>query len=271
LASRAGIFQASQAACHYPARAKAQRQDARNAILEESRHKIERAKAAADAELAANQAKQTEAREATRLEANAKLVEEQRKLAELQDYNKPENEQRRQEIARLEARRVEEASKAEVARVEAEAKSAQRIAAAKAKVEAARVKAAEEAERRQALGLGQGRSAFPPEPAPRPASAPNLLQMNCHPEHSTPYFVTYNGNVGTVLVTGSETGRTRTYPVRGIHDDSGRGMFYVNAKRNDQNRTLFFAFNYSNDGGDGGIRVKGVNSDTRDACTPVQH
>ena len=61
-------------------------------------------------------------------------------------------------------------------------------------------------------------------------------------------FVTYNGNVGTVLVTGSETGRTRPYPVRVIHDDTGKGMLYVNAKRNDQNRTMFFAFNYSHDG-----------------------
>ena len=70
-------------------------------------------------------------------------------------------------------------------------------------------------------------------------------------------------------------GRTRPYPVREIRDDTGKGVFYVNAKRNDQNRTLFFAFNYSHDGGDGGIRVKGVNSDgiytdAHDACTPVQ-
>ena len=84
--------------------------------------------------------------------------------------------------------------------------------------------------------------------------------MNCHPEHSASYFVTYYGHAGTVLVTGSNT---------------GRGVLYVNAKRNDQNRTLFFPFNYSNDGGDGGIRVKGVNSDgiytdAHDACTPVQ-
>ena len=58
----------------------------------------------------------------------------------------------------------------------------------------------------------------------------------------------------------SETWRTSPYPVRNIHDDTGKGVFYVNAKRKDQNRTLFFAFNYSHDGGDGGIRVKGVNS-----------
>jgi hypothetical protein len=115
-----------------------------------------------------------------------------------------------------------------------------------------------------------------PEPAPRPASAPDKLQMNCHPEHSASYFVTYNGHAGTVLITGSDTGRTRPYPVRDIHDNTGAGVFYVNAKRNDQHRTMFFAFNYSNDGGDGGIRVKGVNSDgtymdARDACTPVQN
>ncbi|MGB6494150.1 MAG: hypothetical protein WBF00_11275, partial [Methylocella sp.] len=115
-----------------------------------------------------------------------------------------------------------------------------------------------------------------PKPAPRPASAPEKLQMNCHPEHSAPYFVTYNGHTGTVHVTGSDSGRTRPYPVRDIHDDTDAGVFYVNAKRNDQNRTMFFAFNYSNDGDDGGIRVKGVNSDgtymdARDACTPVQN
>jgi len=113
-----------------------------------------------------------------------------------------------------------------------------------------------------------------PAPAPRPVSAPDKLQMNCHPEHSAPYFVTYNGQRETVLVTGSDTGRTRPYPVRDIHDDTGAGVFYVNAKRDDQRRTLFFAFNYSNDGNDGSIRVKGVNSDgtkldARDACTPV--
>ena len=99
--------------------------------------------------------------------------------------------------------------------------------------------------------------------------------MNCRPEHSAPYFVTYNGHTETVLVTGSDSGRTRPYPVRDIHDDTGAGVFYVNAKRNDQSRTLFFAFNYSNDGNDGGIRVKGVNShgtfmDARDTCTPVK-
>ncbi|HEY8007133.1 MAG TPA: hypothetical protein VIE66_10145 [Methylocella sp.] len=113
-----------------------------------------------------------------------------------------------------------------------------------------------------------------PAPAPRQASAPDKLQMNCHPEHSTPYFVTYNGHAGTVLVTGSESGRTRSYPVREIHDNTDAGIFYVNAKRDDQPRTLFFAFNYSNNGNDGGIRVKGINPDgtkmdMRDSCTPV--
>jgi len=224
--------------------AKAQRQDARNAILESSRHKIETAKSSADAELAAQEAKRTEQRVAARIEADAKIAEEQRKLAELQDYNKPENVQRRQKIADLEAAKLaaeaakaEEVSNAEAARVEAEAKAARRVEAAKAKAEAARVKAAEEAERRrtaeaarQTSGLDQGRTAFPPvapEPALRPASAPDKLQMNCHPEHSAPYFVTYNGNVGTVLVTGSETGRTRPYPVHDTHDDTGKGVFYL--------------------------------------------
>lgn len=126
---------------------------------------------------------------------------------------------------------------------------------------------------------------IPVQPAPPPvvyvppviraASAPNKLQMNCHPTDSSPYFVTYNGYAGTVLVTGSNTGLTRSYPVRDVQDDTGRGVFYVNAKRNDQNRTMFFAFNYSNDGGDGGIRVKGFNSDgtysdARDTCTPIK-
>lgn len=113
-----------------------------------------------------------------------------------------------------------------------------------------------------------------PAPTPRQASAPDKLQMNCHPEGSTPYFVTYNGHARTVLVTGSESGRTRSYPVREIHDDTDAGVFYVNAKRDDQPRTLFFAFNYSNDGNDGSIRVKGINPngtkmDMRDICTPV--
>jgi hypothetical protein len=113
-----------------------------------------------------------------------------------------------------------------------------------------------------------------PAPTPRQASAPDKLQMNCHPEGSTPYFVTYNGHARTVLVTGSESGRTRSYPVREIHDNTDAGVFYVNAKRDDQPRTLFFAFNYSNDGNDGGIRVKGINPDgtkmdMRDSCTPV--
>ena len=99
--------------------------------------------------------------------------------------------------------------------------------------------------------------------------------MNCHPADSAPYFVTYNGNAGSVLVTGSDTGRTRSYPVREVQDNAGPGIFYVNAKRDDQRHTLYFAFNYSNDGNDGSIRVKGVNSDgthtdVQDTCTPVQ-
>lgn len=113
-----------------------------------------------------------------------------------------------------------------------------------------------------------------PKPAPRPASAPGKLQMNCHPEHSMSYFVTYNGYTSRVLVTGSGQGIIRSYPVRDIRDDTGAGVFYVNAKRNDQNRTMFFAFNYSNDGNNGSIHVKGVNShgtnmDAQDTCTPV--
>lgn len=124
---------------------------------------------------------------------------------------------------------------------------------------------------------------FQPAPPPvvyvppviRAASAPNKLQMNCHPTDSSPYFVTYNGYAGTVLVTGSNAGLTRSYPVRDVHDDTGRGIFYVNARRDDQNRTLFFAFNYSNDGSDGSIRVKGFNSDgtysdAHDICTPIK-
>jgi hypothetical protein len=117
---------------------------------------------------------------------------------------------------------------------------------------------------------------YNPRPvASRPSSAPNKLQMNCHPTDSAPYFVTYNGYAGTILITGSDTGRTRSYPVRDIQDNTGPGIFYVNAKRQDQKRTMYFAFNYSNDGGDGGIRVKGINSDgiytdTRDACTPTR-
>ena len=184
------------------------------------RHKIETEKSSADKKLAEEQARLTEQREAARLKAEAKLAEEQRKLAELLDYNKPENVQLRQEIAAAEATRVEAASKAEAARVEAEAKAARlveaahrRVEAAKAKAEAARVKAADEAERPRAL---EGRSAFPPDPALRPASAPISLQMNCHPEHSAPYLVTYNGNVGTVLVTGSET--RENSPLSGARD-----------------------------------------------------
>lgn len=103
----------------------------------------------------------------------------------------------------------------------------------------------------------------------RPVSAPDKLQMNCHPVDSAPYFVTYNGNAGTVLVTGSDTGRTRSYPVREVQDNAGPGILYVNAQRPDQRRTLFFAFNYSNNGNDGSIRVKDLNYDQSDTCTPI--
>jgi hypothetical protein len=68
---------------------KAQRQDARAAILEASRNKIERDKSAAEAELAAQQAKLTEQRVAARIEADARLAAEQRKLAELRESIHP--------------------------------------------------------------------------------------------------------------------------------------------------------------------------------------
>jgi hypothetical protein len=103
---------------------KAQRQDTRNAILEASRQKIEASKSAADAQLAAEQAKLTEQRVAARIKAEAELAEKQRKQAEAQEYNKPENVQRRQEIAdaaeaqlKAETARAEAITNAEVARV----------------------------------------------------------------------------------------------------------------------------------------------------------
>ena len=169
------------------------------------------------------------------------------------------------------------------ARIKSEADARATVTAARmqaAKIKAERTTAAAEEKARQIESDAQqaseiAQSAPVSQPALRPLSAPDKLQMNCHPENSSPYFVTYNSYTRKVLVTGSRTGRTRPYPVREIQDNTGSGILYVNAKRDDQKRTLFFAFNYSNDGNDGGVRVKGANSDgtntdARDPCTPVQ-
>jgi hypothetical protein len=158
---------------------KAQRQDARNAILEASRQKIEKAKATADAELAANQAQLTEQRSVARIAADAKLAEEQRKLAELQEFNKPENVLRRKEIADLEVTNLN----AEAARVKAADEAAQRVERAKDKAEAARDKAAQrKADIAKRKAEEAARHAAPPLPSS--ASAAPIAGPVGHIDHA---------------------------------------------------------------------------------------
>lgn len=93
---------------------------------------------------------------------------------------------------------------------------------------------------------------------------PTALVMKCEPSNAAPYEVVYIHGHAAVI---GQSGKPREYPVIDEHDNTGGHTFYVAAKRDDQNRTLYFAFDYSRRGDDvSAIRVKGPGYDARDKC-----
>jgi hypothetical protein len=124
---------------------RARRQDARNAILEASRDKIAKATADANVKLARQQAESQEQLVAARNKADADIARQQREAAELQEYNKPENVQRRKDIEDLKianqneaTAREEKEANSEASRLDRESRSIAKVERAKAKSEAAR-------------------------------------------------------------------------------------------------------------------------------------
>jgi hypothetical protein len=108
----------------------------------------------------------------------------------------------------------------------------------------------------------QNRSLYrSPEPAPTTTHA--SLVMQCFPQGGAPYSVVYANGRAAVI---SNSGITREYDVIDEHDNQGGYTFYVAAKRDDQERTLYFAFDYSHRTDVSAIRVKASNYDSRDKC-----
>jgi hypothetical protein len=114
-----------------------------------------------------------------------------------------------------------------------------------------------------------------PAPAniPALAFAPSWMIMTCYPNDSSPYVVRYYGEAGRIDITGTVSGAvTRRYPIFDRHDNTGAHVFYVAARRDDQERTMYFAFDYSPDRDVSDIRVKGLDGsgqyqDKSDKCT----
>jgi hypothetical protein len=98
------------------------------------------------------------------------------------------------------------------------------------------------------------------------AKLPNVFAMYCHPNNGAVYgVIAANGNNKAKIV--SRTGKIREYEVFEQKDNPAGGTFYVAARRPDQDRILYFAFDYSrNDKDVSAIRVKGPGYDSRDKC-----
>lgn len=116
----------------------------------------------------------------------------------------------------------------------------------------------------------------PPPPTPAPPQrqggefAPNShLVMICSPMNGAPYGVALTmGNTKEVEVISASGKTVRPYPIYDVNNNEHRHVLYVAAKRPDQDRTLFFAFDYSQKGDDvSAIRVKGPGYDSTDRCT----
>jgi hypothetical protein len=108
--------------------------------------------------------------------------------------------------------------------------------------------------------------ASPPVVVVRPALAfaPSWMKMTCYPNDSSPYEVRYYGESGRVDITGTITGSiTRRYPIIDRQDSTSSKILYVAARRGDQNRTMYFAFDYSPDRDVSDIRVKGFDGNGR--------
>jgi pyruvate/2-oxoglutarate dehydrogenase complex dihydrolipoamide acyltransferase (E2) component len=195
---------------------KAQRQDARNAILEASRQRIEQEKTAAAAELARQQAILTEARVKARNEADAKLAAEQRRLDEERNYNLPQNVQRRQEIATAEAARLdaeakaaEAAANAETARINRQAAADRRKAAAQQKVDDARARAVQskaDADAAFAQRQADVQNSVPSERSGRSSAA--FKSMSC-----SGFTLVYSVGPPRSLVSTKDDGTETNYPI----------------------------------------------------------
>jgi hypothetical protein len=113
----------------------------------------------------------------------------------------------------------------------------------------------------------------PPAASLEEVFAPSWMKMVCYPNDSSPYVVRYYGESGRVDITGTVFGSiTRHYPIFDRHDNTDARVLYVAAKRSDQARTLYFAFDYSPDRDVSDIRVKGLNAhgiyqDLTDKCS----
>jgi hypothetical protein len=127
----------------------------------------------------------------------------------------------------------------------------------------------------------------PPSPAAPPPGRqtylgaprlPHLLAMECAPAAGisrSDRVSTDGGLYGVVFKDGTSVvdvvsglGNVRSYPVIDRHDDQSRHTLYVAAKRVDQDRTLYFAFDYSRVTNDvSAIRVEAPGGyDARDKC-----
>jgi len=112
--------------------------------------------------------------------------------------------------------------------------------------------------------------------AAAPVSPPQQVHQNinigmtCRPVGGFPYYVAYDDDAKTINVTGSVNGKkpvVRPYPVFEVNNDQRKHVVYVAAKRGDQTRTLYSAFDYSRNGHDASAtRVKSPNYDASDKC-----
>lgn len=114
----------------------------------------------------------------------------------------------------------------------------------------------------------------PPPPAPAPQKqggqfAPDShLVMICSPASGSPYAVSLTMNDAKHIDVISNSGTARSYPIYDMNNNENNHVLYIAAKRPDQDRTLYFAFDYSGKGNDvSAIRVKAPNGyDARDKC-----
>jgi hypothetical protein len=113
-----------------------------------------------------------------------------------------------------------------------------------------------------------------PAPAPEARQAPHsdiTLGMTCYPQGGKPYSVTYSNDAQTIYVT-AQSGVTRDYPAFDVINKKDVHVLYVAAKRSDQERTMYFAFDYSHKGRDvSDIRVIDNQSDNTDKCWLVNN
>lgn len=94
---------------------------------------------------------------------------------------------------------------------------------------------------------------------------PTALAMKCYPAKGSPYVVIYVNGKAAVI---GKSGKPHEYPVHDVNDNQEKQVFYVSVKDSNQERTLYFAFDYSHLGRDvSDIRVMAPKSyDVKDKC-----